>query len=154
METGTLRTALVATARTRSRPGAAPPAALPVRQGQRDDSGRRRRSYLACIAWAVMKNNQDYAEAGENYYDQRNREHLIRHHQQALTRLGCQVTFSGPGHGTAARRQPQIPRRHRSSARRCRPGRLTATASHRQTPSRLRRRCRVTSQGLKFRHRS
>ena len=42
---------------------------------------------------------QDYADAGEDYYDQhdqRNREHLIRHHRQALARLGCQVTLVPP----------------------------------------------------------
>ena len=38
---------------------------------------------LICIAWAVMARGQDYADAGEDYYDQRYREHLIRHHQQA-----------------------------------------------------------------------
>ena len=55
---------------------------------------------LICIAWAVMAHGQDYADAGEDYYDQRdqrNREHLIRHHQQALARLGCQVTLAPPG---------------------------------------------------------
>ncbi len=57
---------------------------------------------LICIAWAVMTRNEDYAEAGEQYYEQRdhrNREHLIRHHQQALARLGYQVTLTGPGDG-------------------------------------------------------
>jgi len=46
---------------------------------------------------------QDYAEAGEDYYEQRDRrdrEHLIRHHQQALTRLGYQVTLTPPGDGS------------------------------------------------------
>jgi hypothetical protein len=52
---------------------------------------------LICIAWAVMARGQDYADAGEDYYDQRNREHLIRHHQHALARLGCQVTLIPPG---------------------------------------------------------
>jgi hypothetical protein len=55
---------------------------------------------LARIAWTVMKNDQDYAEAAEDYYDrldQRNRDHIVRHHQQALTRLGYQVTLSPPG---------------------------------------------------------
>ncbi len=39
-------------------------------------------------------------EAGADYYDRRdarNRDHLVRHHQQALTRLGYQVTLAGPG---------------------------------------------------------
>jgi hypothetical protein len=50
-----------------------------------------------------MARGQDYADAGEDYYDQRdqrNREHLIRHHQQALARLGCQVTLNPPGDGS------------------------------------------------------
>jgi hypothetical protein len=58
---------------------------------------------LICIAWAVMARGQDYAAAGGDYYDQRgqrNREHLIRHHQQALARLGGQVTLVPPGDGT------------------------------------------------------
>ena len=58
---------------------------------------------LICIAWAVMARGRDYADAGEDYYDQRDqrdREHLIRHHQQALARLGCQVTLIPPGDGT------------------------------------------------------
>ena len=60
---------------------------------------------LLCVAWAVMKDDSDYAEAGADYYDlrdQRNHEHLIRHHQQALARLGCQVTLIPPGDGQAA----------------------------------------------------
>src|SRR5215467_9562121 len=58
---------------------------------------------LICIAWVIMARDQDYAEAGEHYYqqrDQRNREHLIRHHQRALARLGYQVTRTGPGDGS------------------------------------------------------
>ena len=50
-----------------------------------------------------MAHGQDYADAGEDYYDQRdqrNREHLIHHHQQALARLGCQVTLVPPGDGS------------------------------------------------------
>ncbi len=49
-----------------------------------------------------MKYDGDYTEAGADYYDhrdRRNREHLIRHHQQALTRLGYQVTLIPPGDG-------------------------------------------------------
>jgi transposase len=60
---------------------------------------------LTCIAWAVMARGQDYAGAGEDYYDQRDqryREHLIRHHQQALARLGYQVTLIPPGDSTPA----------------------------------------------------
>jgi len=49
-----------------------------------------------------MNNDQDYAEAGEDYYerlDQRNRDRVVRHHQQALARLGYQVTLIPPGDG-------------------------------------------------------
>jgi transposase len=58
---------------------------------------------LLCIAWAVMKYDADYAEAGADYYDrrdQRSHEHLVRHHQQALARLGYQVTLTPPGDGS------------------------------------------------------
>ena len=61
-------------------------------------------------AWAVMARGQDYADAGEDYYDQRdqrNREHLIRHHQQALTRLRCQVTLAPPDDGSPPPRHSQ-----------------------------------------------
>jgi transposase len=54
---------------------------------------------LLCIAWAVMKYDEDYAEAGADYYDRRdarNHEHLVRHHQQALARLGYEVTLTNP----------------------------------------------------------
>ena len=47
-----------------------------------------------------MKYDADYAEAGADYYDQRdarNREHLVRHHQQALARLGYHVSVIPPG---------------------------------------------------------
>ena len=57
---------------------------------------------LLCIAWAVMKHDEDYAEAGADYYDRRdlrNQEHLVRRYQQALTRLGYQVTLIPPGDG-------------------------------------------------------
>src|SRR6266496_2725817 len=58
---------------------------------------------LICIAWAVMKDDSDYTEADPGYYDQldqRNHEHLVRHHQQALARLGYQVALIPPGDGT------------------------------------------------------
>ena len=54
---------------------------------------------LLCIAWAVMKHDADYAEAGADYYDQRdqrNLEYPARHHQQALARLGYQVALLPP----------------------------------------------------------
>ncbi len=57
---------------------------------------------LICIAWAVMRYDGDYAEAGADYYDHRdarNHEHLTRYHQQALTRLGYHVTLTTPGDG-------------------------------------------------------
>jgi len=57
---------------------------------------------LLCVAWAVMKDDSDYAEAGAGYYDQldhRNHEHLVRHHQQALARLGYQIALIPPGDG-------------------------------------------------------
>jgi transposase len=103
-----LRTAMVesawTTARSRTRPGA-----RFRRLARRFGRGNEKKAAVAvahtltCIAWAVMAQQQDYAEAGEQYYeqrDQRNREHLIRHHQQALARLGCQVTLTGPGDGS------------------------------------------------------
>ena len=86
-----LRVAMVesawATARTRTRPGAR----------------FRRLARRFGIAWAVLSRGQDYADAGEDYYEQRDRrdrEHLIRHHQQALARLGYQVTLTPPGDGS------------------------------------------------------
>jgi transposase len=58
---------------------------------------------LLSIAWAVMEHDADYTDAGADYYDrrdQRNHEHLARHHQHALTRLGYQVTLIPPGDGS------------------------------------------------------
>jgi transposase len=57
---------------------------------------------LLNIAWAVMRYDADYTDAGTDYYerrDQRNREHLVRYHQNALARLGLQVTVTQPGDG-------------------------------------------------------
>jgi transposase len=57
---------------------------------------------LICIAWAVMHYDGDYTEAGADYYDRRDaRSHdsIVRHHQQALARLGYQVTLIPPGDG-------------------------------------------------------
>jgi transposase len=93
-----------ATARTRTRPGA-----RFRRLARRFGKGHEKKAAIAvahtliCIAWAVMARGQDYADAGEDYYDQRdqrNRDHLTRHHQQALARLGCQVTLVPPGDGS------------------------------------------------------
>jgi transposase len=103
-----LRVAMVeaawATARTRTRPGA-----RFRRLARRFGKGNEKKAAIAvartlfCIAWAVLSRGQDYAEAGEDYYEQRDRrdrEHLIRHHQQALARLGYQVTLIPPGDGS------------------------------------------------------
>jgi transposase len=93
-----------ATARTRTRPGAR--FRRLARRFGKDHEKKAATAVahtLICIAWAVMARGQDYADAGEDYYDQRdqrNREHLIRHHQQALARLGCQVTLIPPGDGS------------------------------------------------------
>lgn len=100
-----LRTAMTgsawAAARTRSRPGA-----RFRRLARRFGRGNEKKAAFAvahtliCIAWAVMKYDGDYTEAGEDYYqqrDQRNHEHLARHYQQALTRLGYQVTLLPAG---------------------------------------------------------
>ena len=67
---------------------------------------------LLCIAWAVMKHDSDYAEAGADYYDQRDRRnhgHLVRHHQQALARLGYQVSLVLPSDGSLPPGAPQQP---------------------------------------------
>jgi hypothetical protein len=67
---------------------------------------------LLFIAWAVMKHDSDSAEAGSDYYDQRdqrNHEHLVRHHQQALTRLGYEITLIPPGDGSPPPSSPQQP---------------------------------------------
>jgi transposase len=102
-----LRPALVESAwpvsRTATRPGA-----RFRRLARRFGRGNEKKAAVAvahtllCIAWAVMKHHSDYTEAGADYYDrrdQRNHDHLIRHHQQALTRLGYQVTLTPPGDG-------------------------------------------------------
>jgi transposase len=103
-----LRAAMVeaawATARTRTRPGARfRRLARRFGKGHENKAAVAMAHTLICIAWSVLSRGQDYAEAGEDYYEQRdrrNREHLIRHHQQALARLGCQVTLITPGDGS------------------------------------------------------
>ncbi len=103
-----LRTAMVesawATWRTATRPGA-----RFRRLARRFGKGNENKAAVAvahtllCIAWAVMKYDGDYADAGADYYerrDQRNREHLVRYHQHALARLGFQVTLATPGAGS------------------------------------------------------
>jgi transposase len=93
-----------ATARTATRPGA-----RFRRLARRFGRGHEKKAAVAVahtllsIAWAVMRYDSDYVDAGTDYYDrrdQRNREHLARHHQQALTRLGYQVTLTPPGDGS------------------------------------------------------
>src|SRR5262249_57434305 len=77
-----LAAAAWATARTRTRPGA-----RFRRLAHRFGRGHENKAAIAmghtliCVAWAVMKHGQDYADAEEDYYqqrDQRNRQHLIR----------------------------------------------------------------------------
>jgi transposase len=94
---------------------------------------------LLCIAWAVMKHDQDYAEAGTDYYDRRdarNHDHLVRHHQQAQPGLATRSRSSHPA--TAARHQPRPPDPAPSS-----PG---------KGPSRPRRRHRAPAKVPKFRY--
>ena len=103
-----LRTAMAESAwsvsRTATRPGA-----RFRRLARRFGRGNEKKAAVAvahtllCIAWTAMKHDQDYAEAGADYYDRRdarNHEHLVRHHQQALARLGYQVTLIPPGDGS------------------------------------------------------
>jgi transposase len=100
-----LKAAMTESAWTTSRTATRPGARL-RRLARRFGRGNEKKAAVAvahtliCIAWAVMKYDADYAEAGADYYhhrDARNHEHLIRHHQQALARLGYQVTLTGPG---------------------------------------------------------
>jgi transposase len=93
-----------ATARTPTRPGA-----RFRRLARRFGKGHEKKAAVAVahtllsIAWAVMRSGSDYIDAGTDYYerrDQRNREHLARHHQQALARLGYQVTLTPTGDGS------------------------------------------------------
>ena len=58
---------------------------------------------LPSIARAVLRDDSNYTDAGADYYergDQRSREHLIRHHHNALARLGPQMAVTQPGDGT------------------------------------------------------
>ena len=102
-----LRTAMVEAAWTVSRTATRPGARF-RRLARRFGRGNEKKAAVAvahtliCIAWAVMRYDGDYAEAGADYYDRRdarNRDYLIRHYQQALTRLGYQVTLTPPGDG-------------------------------------------------------
>jgi transposase len=99
-----LRAAMVESAwtvgRTASRPGA-----RFRRLARRFGRGNQKKAAVAvghtliCIARAVMRYDGDYAGAGADHHDRRgarNHEHLARHHQQALIRLGYQVTITPP----------------------------------------------------------
>jgi transposase len=103
-----LRAAMVESAWTAGRTATRPGARF-RRLARRFGRGNEKKAAVAvghtliCIAWAVMKYDSDYAEAGADYYDRRdarNHEHLVRHHQQALARLGYQVTLTPPGDGS------------------------------------------------------
>ena len=116
-----------AAARTRSRPGA-----RFRRLARRFGRGNEKKAAVAVahtllsIAWAVMTHDGDYTEADEDYYeqrDQRNHDHLARHDQLALARLGYQVTLIPPGD----RNPPPGP--GTPPAAPPGPGRLTATAT-------------------------
>ena len=112
-----LRTAMVeaawATWRTATRPGA-----RFRRLARRFGKGNEKKAAVAvahtllCIAWAVMRYDADYIDAGTDYYerrDQRNREHLVRYHQNALARLGVEVIVPPPGDGAPPPPTPDNP---------------------------------------------
>ncbi len=92
-----LRAAMVqaawATARAATRPGA-----RFRRLARRFGMGNEKKAAVAVahtllsIAWAVMRYNGDYVDAGTDYYDQRNREH------PALARLAGPGPAGLPGH--------------------------------------------------------
>ena len=88
-----LRAAMVESAWSAARTGTRPGARC-RRLARRFGRGNEKKAAVAvahtllCIAWAVMKYDADYAEAGADYYDHRdarNHEHIVRHYQQALT---------------------------------------------------------------------
>jgi hypothetical protein len=102
---------------------------------------------LICNRVAVMARGRDYADVGEDYYDQRDqrdREHLIRHHQKALARLGCQVTLIPPGDGTP------LPAMAPASTP---PPEAIPPVTGISPWGRLRRRCRAPAGVPKFRYR-
>lgn len=85
------------TARTRTRPGA-----RLRRLIHRFGKGNEKRAAVAVahtllkIVWAVLVGEQDYREDGDDFYDRRarrDRNHLAARHEQALQRLGYQVTL-------------------------------------------------------------
>ena len=102
------------------RPGAPPPAPAPGfrRLARRFGKGNEKKAAVAVahtllyIAWAVMRYDADYIDAGTNYYERRdqcNREHLVRYHQNALARLGLQVVLTQPGDGAPPPPTPDNP---------------------------------------------
>jgi transposase len=105
-----LRTAMVeaawATWRTATRPGA-----RFRRLARRFGKGNEKKAAVAVahtllgIAWAVMRYDADYYERR----DQRNREHLVRYHQNALIRLGVEVIVTPPGDGVPPPPTPDNP---------------------------------------------
>jgi sugar phosphate isomerase/epimerase len=59
-----------------------------------------------------MRYDAGYIDAGAGYYerrDQRNREHLVRYHQNALARLGVEVIVTPPGDGAPPPPTPDNP---------------------------------------------
>jgi hypothetical protein len=102
-----------ATWRTATRPGA-----RFRRLARRFGKGNEKKAAVAvahtllCIAWAVIRSGADYIDAGADYYerrDQRNREHLVRYHQNALARLGVEVIVTPPGDGAPPPATPDNP---------------------------------------------
>ena len=60
------------------------------------EHGLLRASFIPAGAVAELRARTRYRKQR----DRRDREHIIRHHQQALARLGCQVTLIPPGDGS------------------------------------------------------
>jgi transposase len=92
LRTAMIESAWTAAARSRTLPGA-----RFRRLADRFGGGNEKKAAVAvghtliCIAWAVMTRGQDYAAAGEDYYEQR--EHRSREHSS--------VTTSRPWRGSA-----------------------------------------------------
>jgi hypothetical protein len=92
--------AACATWRTATRPGA-----RFRRLARRFGKGNEKKAAVAVahtlpgIAWAVMRYDAGYIDAGAGCYErreQRNREHLVRYHQNALAWLGVEVIVTPP----------------------------------------------------------
>jgi hypothetical protein len=95
-----------ATWRTATRPGA-----RFRRLARRFGKGNEKKAAVAVahtlpgIAWAVMRYDAGYYERR----DQRNREHLVRYHQNARARLGVEVIVTPPGDGAPPPPTPDNP---------------------------------------------